>query len=229
GRLAGSRGFRECNELGTSPAIGSPHEQNPAVRDRADLLAQALLDLVGETAACEGVPRPETPVLDQEPVVDPAGGRYERLIVLASEIRAERRARPLRQPASCVTRQMTWPVVTGWPGCTESSETVPARGDVISFSIFIASTTQTTWPGSTASPSTTSTASTVPCIGVTMASRAAPWWPCWSSRSRRRRASSACGGSGSRSVISKRRPSTSAWTFRPRRRPSEATGTLVVI
>ena len=42
---------------------------------------------------------------------------------------------------------MTWPVETGWPGSTESSETVPARGAVISFSIFIASTTQTTWPG----------------------------------------------------------------------------------
>ena len=73
-----------------------------------------------------------------------------RLAVAASgssfsrERSAQKGAARLRQSASCVTRQMTWPVVTGWPGSTESSETVPARGDVISFSIFIASTTQTT-------------------------------------------------------------------------------------
>ena len=39
---------------------------------------------------------------------------------------------------------MTWPVVTAWPGATDSSVTVPARGAVISFSIFIAATTQIT-------------------------------------------------------------------------------------
>src|SRR5262245_15898750 len=117
--------------------------------------------LVGKPASRHCVPGPEPAVLDQEPVVDPAGGRGERLVVLARKIRAEVCV-GLRQPPSCVTRQMTWPLLTGCPGSTESSETVPARGDVISFSIFIASTTQTTWPGSTASPSATSTASTVP-------------------------------------------------------------------
>ena len=143
GGLARPRGGRERDELGPPSAIGAPHEQEPAVRHRAHLVEQVLLDLVGEAASGERVPGPEPAVLDQEPVVDSAGGRGERLVVLAREIRAEGRTR-LRQSASCVTRQMTWPVVTGWPGSTESSETVPARGDVISFSIFIASTTQTT-------------------------------------------------------------------------------------
>ena len=49
-------------------------------------------------------------------------------------------------------------------------ETTPARCVTISFSIFIASTTQTTAPTPTASPSATSTFSTVPCMGVTTAS-----------------------------------------------------------
>src|SRR6266540_6006330 len=88
---------------------------------------------------------PISPVLDQEPVVDAARRRRQGLIVLAREFGAEGPRR--RQSASWMTRQTTWPVVTGWPGATDSSETVPPRGAVISFSIFIASTTQTTWPG----------------------------------------------------------------------------------
>ena len=55
--------------------------------------------------------------------------------------------------------------------------TTPGRCAVISFSIFIASTTQMTWPSRTSSPSPTSTASTVPCIGLTTASRAAACRP----------------------------------------------------
>jgi len=48
---------------------------------------------------------------------------------------------------------MTWPVLTGWPGWTESSDTVPSRCACTSFSIFIASTMQSTWPAVTAWPS----------------------------------------------------------------------------
>ena len=86
------------------PAVRSPDEEQPAVRHRRDLLAQVLLDLVGEAAAGERVARPEAAVLDEEPVVDPAGGRGERLVVLAREVRAE--GPRLRQSASWVTRQI---------------------------------------------------------------------------------------------------------------------------
>ena len=68
---------------------------------------------------------------------------------------------------------------------------MPARGDVISFSIFIASTTQMTWPGSTSSPSATSTASTVPCIGADDRVARGAAVAVLAARSRRRRASSA--------------------------------------
>ena len=64
-------------------AIGPADEEEPAVPDRGNLVAEVLLDLVGEPAAGQRVPRPETSVLDQEPVVDPAGGRAQRLVVLA--------------------------------------------------------------------------------------------------------------------------------------------------
>ena len=44
--------------------------------------------------------------------------------------------------SSGATTQITWPVLTGSPGATDSSVTTPARCAVISFSIFIASTMQ---------------------------------------------------------------------------------------
>ena len=155
--------------------VRSPDEQQAPVRDRRDLLAQVLLHLVGETAAGERVARPEAAVLDEEPVVDPARGCGERLVVLAREVRAE--GPRLRQPSSCVTRQITWPGRHRLARLDGEAGDGAARGEVISFSIFIASTTQTTWPAATSSPSLTSTARTVPCMGVTIASRAAPWWP----------------------------------------------------
>src|SRR5256885_668832 len=127
--------------------------------------------LIREAASGKRVVGPEVVILDQEPVVDFACGRGERLIVVARKVRTER---PIVQSASWTTRQMTWPVVIGWLGSTESSETVLFCDAVISFFIFIASTTQTTWPGCTSSPSVISTASTVLCIGLTIASRAAP-------------------------------------------------------
>ena len=53
------------------------------MRDRGHLVAEVLLDLVREPASGQGVAGPEPSVLDQEPVVDPAGGRGQRLVVLA--------------------------------------------------------------------------------------------------------------------------------------------------
>ena len=72
--------------------------------------AAELLHLVGEAAAGECVARPEPSILDEEPVIDSARGRGEGLVVLARDVRAE--GPRLRQPASWVTRQITWPVVT---------------------------------------------------------------------------------------------------------------------
>ena len=92
------------------PAVRSPDEQQPPVRYRRNLLAEMLLHLVGEAAAGECVAGPEPSILDEEPVVDSARGRGERLVVLAREVRAE--GPRLRQPASWVTTQITWPVVT---------------------------------------------------------------------------------------------------------------------
>src|SRR4051812_2325557 len=89
-RVAGLRGRGERDEVGTTPAIRAPDEKEPSMVRCRDLVSEVSLDLVGEAAPGNGVSRPQAPVLDQEPVVDSAGGRAERLIVLAREVRAER-------------------------------------------------------------------------------------------------------------------------------------------
>jgi hypothetical protein len=103
--LAGSRGGGEGEEPRSASPVRPPDEEQAAVRHGRDLLAQVLLDLVGEPAAGERVARPQAAVLDEKPVVDPAGGRGERLGVLAREVRAE--GPRLGQPSSCMTRQIT--------------------------------------------------------------------------------------------------------------------------
>jgi hypothetical protein len=52
------------------------------MRDGGNLVAEVLLDLVREPASRQRIAGPEPPVLDQEPVVDPAGGCGKRLVVL---------------------------------------------------------------------------------------------------------------------------------------------------
>src|SRR6185436_11892212 len=66
------------------------------------------------------------------------------------------------------------PDATEAPSVTLSSSTFPAIGAVISFSIFIASTTHTTAPASTSWPFLTLTRSTVPWIGDTTVPLPAP-------------------------------------------------------
>src|SRR4029453_10291453 len=145
------------------------------------------LDLIGQAAAGQGVVAPEAAVRQEEPGSPPPRRRAERLGVLARHVRAEG---PQRRH-SPTTTQTTWPVLIGWPAATVSSETRPARCAVISFSIFMASTTQRTCPASTSSPSATSTARTVPCIGLITASLPPANWLPPAARLRRRRASSA--------------------------------------
>src|SRR5215203_692327 len=69
------------------PAVGTPDEEEPSVGRVRHLVAQVSFDLVGQAASGYGVSRPEAAVLDEEPVVDSAGGRAERLVVLARQAR----------------------------------------------------------------------------------------------------------------------------------------------
>ena len=73
----------EGDELRPAPAVRAADEEKASVRHRGNLGAEVLLDLVGEPASGQRVSRPEPSVLDQEPVVDPARGRGQRLVVLA--------------------------------------------------------------------------------------------------------------------------------------------------
>jgi hypothetical protein len=122
---------RERGEARAPTAIRAADEEEPAVRDRRELAPQRVLDLVGETAAGECIAAPDAAVLDQEPVIDPAGGGVERLRVVAGNVGAERpraRGAGYRSPlASEETTQITWPVWIGSPGATERSLTKPSR------------------------------------------------------------------------------------------------------
>ena len=80
----------ERDEALDTPAVRPPDEHETAVLDGANLGAQVRFDLVGETAPRERVARPEAPVLDQEPAVDAARRRSERLAVFPREVGAVR-------------------------------------------------------------------------------------------------------------------------------------------
>ena len=91
--LPGPRRAEEHATARVGPALRLLDEQEPRVRERRDLGAQVLLQLRREQAPTERVPRPGSPVLDQDPVVDAAGGRRERLPARARDGRAERALR----------------------------------------------------------------------------------------------------------------------------------------
>lgn len=87
--LSLARAGCERGKLGAPAAIWTADEQQPAVRNGAHLPAQRVLDLVREAAAGESVVAPDPAVLDEEPVVDPAGGGVERLGVVARDVGAK--------------------------------------------------------------------------------------------------------------------------------------------
>src|SRR3989304_5554451 len=82
------------------------------------------------------------------------------------------------------TTARTRPASTDWPSVTATSLTLPAFGEVISLSIFIASTTPTPCRAFTSSPATTSTRTIFPGIGAT--TRCSPSAPPAPSARRRR-------------------------------------------
>ena len=72
------------------PVLGLLQEQEARGRERVKLLAQVRLQPVREEAASEHVAVPHAAVLEQDPVVDPAGRRRERLGARARHRRAAR-------------------------------------------------------------------------------------------------------------------------------------------
>src|SRR5581483_1856626 len=77
-------------EAGATPAPGPADEQELRVRPCRNLLAQVRLDPVGEAASANGLVTPEAAVFDEQPVVDPARGRGERLGMLDRDLGAGR-------------------------------------------------------------------------------------------------------------------------------------------
>jgi hypothetical protein len=87
--LARGRGVRP--QLAAAAPIGSADEDETRVLARMQLPAQRVLGLVGEPARTKRVRAPQAAVLDEEPVVDPARGRSERLVVLPRDVGTEAR------------------------------------------------------------------------------------------------------------------------------------------
>jgi hypothetical protein len=63
--------------------VGPPDEQKAGSGPRSDKLAEPLFHLVRETASGERVVAPKASILDEEPMVDPAGRSAEGLLVFA--------------------------------------------------------------------------------------------------------------------------------------------------
>src|SRR5262245_50566340 len=74
---------------------------------------------------------------------------------------------PEKNPHHSITAR-TSPAFTVSPGFTLIDTTTPARGDFISFCIFIASTTSTPAPLSTVAPASVCTRTTLPGMGATI-------------------------------------------------------------
>jgi hypothetical protein len=90
------------------PAVGPPDQQEARARMDRPKLPQARFDLIREAAPDERVGAPEPAVLDEQPAVDPACRRTERLVVLARDVGTEGSG----WAHSLSTTQMTCPVLT---------------------------------------------------------------------------------------------------------------------
>jgi hypothetical protein len=90
---------RACDEREqpvAAPPLGPADEEDPAVRRPRPLGREVALQLRGERRAVDRVVPPEAAVLDQDPGVDPARGRGERLLVRPRGLGAEWSSRPGR-------------------------------------------------------------------------------------------------------------------------------------
>jgi hypothetical protein len=65
------------------------HEQETRVRQLAELVPEMSLEALGKEAAAEDVPVPEPAVFDEDPVIDAARGRSERLLAGVRDFGAE--------------------------------------------------------------------------------------------------------------------------------------------
>ena len=75
-----ARGAREEGEQPVAaPPLAAADEEDPGMREPAPLGDQERLQLLAQRRAVDGVVRPEPAVLDQDPCVDTARGRAERL------------------------------------------------------------------------------------------------------------------------------------------------------
>jgi len=87
-----ARERRAEEELAAS--VGAPvrllHEEKARVAKAVELLPEVGLELRREEASAEHVAIPEAPVFDEDPVVDSAGGRSERLGAAARDVGAKR-------------------------------------------------------------------------------------------------------------------------------------------
>jgi hypothetical protein len=103
--LSLARRRRERAQLVAATTVRSADEDQARVLPRPELLPQRVLRLVGEPARAERVRPPEAPVLDEQPVVDPARRARERLVVLTRDVRAKlREARRAPRSATQVDR-----------------------------------------------------------------------------------------------------------------------------
>ena len=87
------RARHERDEPVPAAALLAADEEDPALRQGGPLPAEVRLQLGRERRAVHGVVSPEPAVLDQDPRVDPAGRRAERLGVRERDLGAERLAR----------------------------------------------------------------------------------------------------------------------------------------
>jgi hypothetical protein len=83
----------ENREAVGTPPVRAPDEEDAGVREAATLGDEVRLELRAQRRAVDGVVRPETAVLDQDPGVDAACRRVQRLAVVARRLRTERSTR----------------------------------------------------------------------------------------------------------------------------------------
>src|SRR5712691_4731783 len=88
------RGAPEDGETVAAASLGASDEQRLGRAQSPGALTQMLLDGYRQSAAGKRVVTPDSAVLDEDPVLDPAGSGAERLSVLARDLRAEGFAEP---------------------------------------------------------------------------------------------------------------------------------------
>ena len=174
-------------------------EEDARVRERGAAPRRSAFNSLREVDAVDGFVGPDAAVLDQDPAVDAARRRPERLRCSRLRSRAEGLR---RRQASSATNGRSPGRSLRRPGATVISDDGrrPVRGELVLHLHRLDDADHGAGLDLVAPPPRR-TLSTVPCIGLTTESRPAPPRP-EASRSRRRRASSIKAGSGSSTLTS---------------------------